>query len=85
MVSGRHLAYGSAIGLAFELSDKLGLATDFAAMRDDDPAGARTKLTAGSSLAWMVSDATQLDVGTVVAVDAPDPEVELYFGISRRF
>ncbi len=83
--SGRHLAYGSAIGIAFKLSDKLNLATDFAAMRDDDPGETRTRLTAGSSLAWLVGQATQLDIGTVVALDAPDPDVEVYFGISRRF
>ena len=83
--SGRHLAYGSAIGLGVKLSERLSLAVDATAFRDDDPDDAATKLTAGASLAQMIGKVTQVDVGTVVDFTTSDPGVEVYFGVARKF
>ncbi len=41
--SGHHIAYGSAGGLGFKLSNVLSLGADARALRDDDPNGARPK------------------------------------------
>ncbi len=50
--AGHHLAYGSAGGVGVKLSNALGLGADLRVLRDDDPNGATTKATIGTSLAY---------------------------------
>lgn len=83
--SGRHLAYGSVLGLSAPLTGKLSGTVEFQAMRDDDPSGRTTMANASASLAWMLGDNTQIDVGTVAGLNHDSPDVEAYFGIARRF
>lgn len=83
--SGRHLAYGAAAGLSTSLVEGLSGALEVSATRDEDPAGAKTKALASTSLAWMAGKDTQLDVGTVAGLNSDSPEIQIYFGISRRF
>lgn len=83
--NGRHLAYGSVVGLGFSLSDHLSIALDAALFRDDDPTGHITTATAGASLAWMLGKNTQFDMGAIVGLNRNTPDSEAYFGVVRRF
>lgn len=82
---GRHLLYGSVVGLGFDLSDGVGATVELAAYRDRDPAGHSTQALAGLSIGWQPGDDTQFDVGTNIGLNRDTPDIELYFGITRRF
>ncbi|UVO53851.1 transporter [Sphingomonas sp. SUN039] len=83
--SGRHFAYGAAAGLSTSLAEGLSGAVEVSATRDEDPGGAKTKALASTSLAWMAGKNTQLDIGTVAGLNSDSPDIEVYFGITRRF
>lgn len=83
--SGRHLAYGLVGGLGIPLGQDLNAAAELSAQHDEDPVGASTSIQAGLSLAWKAADDLQLDAGSNIGLDKDAPDVELYFGISRRF
>lgn len=83
--SGRHLSYGSVIGLSASLAKGLSGAIEFQATRDEEPSGKTTQLLASASLAWLIGTETQLDIGGVAGLNRDSPDVQLYFGISRRF
>lgn len=82
---GRHLAFGSVVGIGFNLTDKLSATVEVSAMRDRDPAGATTETLAGFSLAWKARDDLQLDAGVVAGLNDDSPDAELYAGVARRF
>jgi hypothetical protein len=82
---GRHLAYGSVVGLGVSLGDTVSATVETSLMRDDDPAGRNTQALGGLSFAWQPSDAMQLDIGLNVGLNADSPDSEVYFGVTRRF
>ncbi|MDV3458094.1 transporter [Sphingomonas sp. HF-S4] len=82
---GRHLAYGSVVGLETPLSDTLGAALEAQMTRDDDPLEAHTEALASLSLELQPSDDLQFDAGAVAGLNSQSPDVELYIGIARRF
>ena len=82
---GRHLAFGSAAGFGFSLTDNLSAGIDVAIIRDDDPAGGSTEATAGLSFALQVLEDVQLDVGAVAGLNRDTPDLELYAGVVTRF
>lgn len=83
--NGRHLAYGSVVGLGFTVSDAVSGALETSLTRDEDPSGHATQALAGLSFAWQPSDDLQLDVGANVGLNADSPDREVYIGIVRRF
>jgi hypothetical protein len=83
--SGRHLAYGSVIGLSAPLAKGLTGSVEFQAVRDEDPSGKSTQALASASLAWLLGENTQLDIGGVAGLNSDSPDVEVYFGIAQRF
>ena len=83
--SGRHLAYGGAVGVGYALSYVLQLGADIGVFRDEAPAGTTTSTTASLSVAWQASPDTQLDVGVAAGLNRDSPDVEIYFGIAHRF
>ena len=83
--SGRHLAYGTAVGMPFALSKRLQLGLDLSVLHDDDPSGAITTGRAGASLAYRLSSNAQLDLGGTKGLDPNSPNVELYTGVALRF
>jgi Putative MetA-pathway of phenol degradation len=83
--SGHHIAYGSAGGLGFKLSNTLGLSADVRVLRDNDPHGDTTKATAGTSLAYQRGDNLQFDLGGNFGLNRDSPDVELYVGVAKRF
>jgi hypothetical protein len=82
---GRHLAYGSAVGVNYQFSKTLTSALEFQATRDDDPEGHDTETLASLSVAYQPKDGLQFDVGAVKGLDHDSPDIELYFGIAKRF
>ena len=83
--NGRHLAYSAIIGLDVPLANTLGATAELLAGRDEDPGGHSTQLLAGLSAGWTPNGNLQLDVGANVGLNRESPDVELYFGVARRF
>ena len=82
---GRHLAYGSVVGLGIDLSDTVSAGLEAQVIRDRDPGGHNTQALAGLSLGWQPGKDTQFDVGTNLGLNRTTPDVQVYFGIARRF
>ncbi|MBA2918582.1 transporter [Sphingomonas sp. MAH-20] len=83
--SGRHLAWGSAIGIEMPVATAWAISAELQAIRDDDPAGPRTLALGAVSLAWQPGANTQLDIGVVTGLNRASPDLELMAGIARRF
>ena len=83
--NGRHFAYSGIFGLDMKLADKVGATAELSVARDEDPSGHSTQVLAGLSAGWTPTDNLQLDVGTNVALNRAAPDVEVYFGVARRF
>jgi len=50
-----------------------------------DPAGTVSQYTFDLNAAWLVNNDTQLDGGVNIGLNRATPDLEFYFGISRRF
>lgn len=83
--SGRHLAFGSVLGLEIAVSSALETTIEVQAMRDDDPDDHHDEFLASASLAWQPDDRFQIDAGFVAGLNPAAPDIELYAGIARRF
>jgi hypothetical protein len=83
--NGRHFAYSAIFGLDVKLADKIGATAELSIARDEDPSGHSTQALAGLSAAWTPNDNLQLDVGANAGLNRDSPDVELYFGVARRF
>ena len=83
--NGRHLAYSAILGLDVPVSEKVGATVELSAGRDEDPSGHATQLLAGLSAGWTPNDDLQLDVGANLGLNRDSPDLELYFGVARRF
>jgi hypothetical protein len=82
---GRHLAYGSVVGLALDVSDAVSLTVEAQALRDRDPDNHATQTRASLSAAWQPGRDWQLDAGVVRGLNHDTPDIEGYVGVSRRF
>ena len=82
---GHHLAYGAVFGLEAPLGEALSAAVELAASRDEEPGEHATELLGGLSLAWSPSDSLQLDAGTSIGLNNAAADLEVYFGVARRF
>ncbi len=83
--SGRHLAYGNVVGVSATIVNNLTASAELAAMRDNDPSGHLTTALASASLALQRGANAQFDVGAVAGLNSQSPDIELYFGVARRF
>lgn len=83
--SGRHIAYGTAGGVQLNAATNLSLSFEAQMLRDQDPMGHKSETLAGASAGYKVGEDTQVDIGAQFGVDANAPDVELSFGIARRF
>jgi len=82
---GRHLGFGSVVGLGVSLTDAISATAEISIFRDHDPAGHATEALAGLSAGWQPNDDLQLDIGLNLGLNGASPDTELYFGIARRF
>ncbi len=82
---GRHLAYGGVVSFDFKLADKVDLQVEYAGMRDRDPMGHDTISRGSVSLAWQRGENGAFDIGAIAGLNRNSPNVEVYFGVTRRF
>lgn len=83
--NGRHLAYGSVVGIGFGVSDDISMAAEASLTRDRDPGGHSSEALAGLSAGWQPDADSQWDVGANIGLNRDSPDIELYFGFVRRF
>ena len=83
--NGRHLAYGSVIGLGVDLSATTSASLETAFTRDNDPDGHTSQSIAGLSIAWTPQQSAQFDMGANMGLTKASPDLKIYFGIARRF
>jgi len=82
---GRHLAYSAIVGVDLALTGKIGAAAELEFVEDEDPTGHSAQELAGLSLDWSPSENVQFDVGTNIGLNRDAPDLEVYFGVARRF
>jgi hypothetical protein len=83
--SGRHLGYGSVIGVQIALGADLSLTEEVSVYRDEDPSGAVTEARNGLSLAWTRGENSQWDLGGSYGLNRNSSDLELSFGYVVRF
>lgn len=83
--AGRHVAYGSAAGVAIKLSEVVTLTGEAQVIRDDDPAGQTTQSLGALSIGWMAKENLQFDLLAAAGLNRDTPDAQIYAGISRRF
>ena len=82
---GRHAAFGGIAGIGIDLSDSVSGSLELGVTRDDDPAGKSTQWLSGLSFGWQPGTDWQIDAGANLGLNRPADDIEVYFGISRRF
>ncbi|MFD1788833.1 transporter [Sphingomonas floccifaciens] len=82
---GRHLTYGSVVGLQLPFGKSLSATGELSVFRDDDPGQHVTKSIAGVSLGWQRGKNLQFDAGANVGLNRTTDDLELYVGVARRF
>jgi hypothetical protein len=82
--SGHHLGLVGAVGLGFDLSDRLSTGLTVWAERDADPAGTVKQTIAGVALAWIARPKLQFDVEVDAGISGAAPDLQLIAGVSIR-
>lgn len=82
---GRHLSQAAVAGLEAKLCKTLALTTEYRFEHDRDPAGHADLHMAGLSLALQPRGNLQFDVGANAGLNHAAADVQVYFGVSRRF
>jgi hypothetical protein len=82
---GRHAQLIDAIELNRDLPGGFTLGAEVWTSQNFDPAGAVSQYSADFDLAWLTGANTQLDGGVNIGLNRATPDLEIYFGISRRF
>jgi hypothetical protein len=82
---GRHLTYGSAMGVQVHVNERMRLTPELQFVRDNDPEHHATMSNAALSFDVQTSKMTQLDLQTVAGLNRDTPDVELSFGVTHKF
>jgi hypothetical protein len=83
--AGRHAAYGGTVDASYAVSTAVSVGGELWAQRDDDPSGHRTQASADLFAAWQPGSHWQLDAAAYAGLTAATPDIELVFGVTRRF
>ncbi|WP_157217324.1 transporter [Flavisphingomonas formosensis] len=83
--SGRHLAYGTAMGVQLHLSKTVRLTPELQFVRDRDPEQHATMSSAALSFDVQPEKMTQLDIQAVAGLNRNTPDVALSFGVAHKF
>lgn len=83
--SGRHLSYGTAVGVQVHLTKAIRLTPELQIIRDRDPDGHVTMSRASLSLDVQPVRMTQIDVQAIAGLNRDTPDVEIGFGVTRKF
>ena len=84
--SGHHAAYAGAVGISHAFN-QLALGAELWASVDDDPLGSVTQTSADLTAAWIPKSipSLQFDAGINAGLNKNTPNLEVYFGVSKRF
>lgn len=82
--SGRHLSYGSAIGLQIQIVEGVRISPEMQILRDNDPDNQSTQVSASFSCGMQVSRASQFDLQTVVGLNRDTPDFRILAGYTRK-
>lgn len=83
--AGHHLATSQVASLGFPLGPRLGASAEVWGSWDFDPAGTIRQYGVAGSIAFLVTDDLQLDVGMVAGLNRAAPDLQLYSGVAFRF
>lgn len=83
--SGRHLAYGTAMGMQVHLTKTIRLTPELQITRDDDPQQHVTMSRAALSFDIQPVKMLQIDLQAIAGLNDDTPDVELAFGVTRKF
>lgn len=83
--SGRHFDATGVVGVGYAISDTVTANAEFSIERDDDPADHVVRTLAACSLAWEVSERTQLDVLAVAGLNDHAPDARIVLGGALLF
>ena len=83
--NGRHLAYGSVVGLQAKVTQKATVTAEVQAIRDRDPMQHSTQALGALSLGYQIGDHSQLDLGAYGGLNHNTPDLELSFGVVHKF
>jgi len=82
--SGHHANLVDVIGLGKSFGP-LSLGAEIWTDQNLDPAGSVSQYSFDLDAAWLIGNDTQLDGGVNLGLNRATPDLEIYFGISRRF
>ncbi len=82
---GRHLAWGSVVGLSHALSPTISASAEVSAFRDEDPDGASTESRFALAAAWHAAPRLQIDVEFDTGLTRAAPDHALLVGFARQF
>ena len=84
--SGHHVAYAGAIGISHAFG-QISLGAELWGAVDDDPSGSITQTSADLTAAWIPKfmPSLQFDAGINAGLNKNTPDMEVYFGVSKRF
>ncbi len=82
---GRHVAYGSVVGLQFPVGKTMSATGELSVFRDNDPFDHSIRSVAGLSIGWQKGRNLQFDAGANVGLNRTTDDLELYVGVARRF
>lgn len=83
--NGRHLSYGSVVGLEVDITDTFNITFEIGVTRDNDPEQKTTQALSAISVGWMAAKDFQFDVGAVLGINHAAPDVQVSFGVARLF
>jgi len=81
---GRHVSLVDVVGLGRSFGP-LSLGVEIWSGQNLDPAGTISQYSFDLDAAWLANNDTQLDCGLNLGLNRATPDLEFYFGISRRF
>ena len=82
--SGYHANLVNVVGLGKAIG-AVTLGAEVWSSQNLDPAGTVSQYSADVNAAWLVNNDTQLDCGVNLGLNRATPDLEVYFGIARRF
>jgi hypothetical protein len=83
--SGRLLAYGTAFGVQAHLGKTFIVTPEVQFVRDRDPSGHATMSRASVSLDYQPQKYTIVDLEAIAGLNRATPDIELAWGITRKF
>ncbi|KAK0331374.1 hypothetical protein LTR94_029190, partial [Friedmanniomyces endolithicus] len=81
----RHLALINVINIAKPIKDKVTVAAELWSSVNFDPVETVEQYSADVAAAYLLTQTVQFDVGANFGLNDATPEMQVYFGVSRRF